>query len=480
MKKVLKQGIPAKSIYKLLFLPLCTAFCLCAAACPGQSATNPDNLPDEDIEAVIPDPATDNPANYVYVRAGASGSGENWSTALAALPEPLERGKVYWMAAGEYPSPSFAEIAQGDAWIQIRHATQESHGAELGWQASYAQQSIFPQNIDVSVDRVIINGQVEDGFKVLGEYGPSAALEVHANHVALLYIDIDGNFQANAAGYHIDGSANGLQLFRDDNVVAYCKIHDCADDGVAVGTSSRLLFKYNRVYRLMGKGNDGDPPTGPYGNGHSDGLEIAALSDSIIEGNYVAMASRGGTTACLYFNDLPPPAAARCSNLLIKNNVFYFDGSFAVYVFQAEGIQFVNNTVWGYYEGGRWGSGMVVGQDVNGLNLKNNIMLFVLFDPFDDSVNFNASRHSGSNNLFGYDLGDWPLATSDKVSSNVDFSGLSGNPRVDESLAPTAFRLLSSSPAVNAGTADGAPSKDFEGTARPQGASIDIGAFEFR
>ena len=41
------------------------------------------------------------------------------------------------------------------------------------------------------------------------------------------------------------------------------------------------------------------------------------------------------------------------------------------------------------------------------------------------------------------------------------------------------FRLQSNSPCIDAGLSEGAPAVDFEGTTRPQGAGVDIGAFEY-
>jgi hypothetical protein len=41
------------------------------------------------------------------------------------------------------------------------------------------------------------------------------------------------------------------------------------------------------------------------------------------------------------------------------------------------------------------------------------------------------------------------------------------------------YHLQSTSPAINAGTISGAPTTDFDGNARPQGALYDIGAYEF-
>ena len=40
------------------------------------------------------------------------------------------------------------------------------------------------------------------------------------------------------------------------------------------------------------------------------------------------------------------------------------------------------------------------------------------------------------------------------------------------------FRLLAGSPAIDTGSATDAPSVDFDGTSRPQGNGVDMGAFE--
>jgi hypothetical protein len=57
---------------------------------------------------------------------------------------------------------------------------------------------------------------------------------------------------------------------------------------------------------------------------------------------------------------------------------------------------------------------------------------------------------------------------------------VSGNVNADPLLTSPGYRPRATSPAVNAGTCDGASRRDFEGVARPQGPAVDIGPYERR
>jgi hypothetical protein len=87
---------------------------------------------------------------------------------------------------------------------------------------------------------------------------------------------------------------------------------------------------------------------------------------------------------------------------------------------------------------------------------------------------------------FGTDASN-PVWTNNLVFGNTtnysatDQTGTNGNISADPMFvdAPTGnYRLQPGSPAINAGSPTDAPTVDFDGTARPQGPAVDIGAFE--
>jgi len=414
--------------------------------------------------------------NAVYVRAGASGTGSSWSDALPALPAAPVRGKTYWMAGGTYAAPNFNTAVSGTSTIEIKHATVQLHGSGTGWQDSYAgTPTIFPDLV-IGSAYVTLDGQSSGGIQVQGSYAGNA-VTITSHHAILRNIDIDGRFATNASGYHVAGSGTGVQISGSDHEISNCLIHDIADDGVAVTAVTRLLFRNNRIYDLMGCGTDtGAGWNGPVFNGHSDGLEVNQAVDSVFEGNFVVMTNVGGTTSAFYMMDTATSTAQYSRNLTIRNNVFYTQRSFAVYMYFVEGLSFVNNTVWGFNEGGPWGAGIAVCRGVTGLNLSNNIALFVRTAY--DGTGFNAAQYTGDHNIFGMNVNEWPLASGDIVASSPGFVSVPGYTSFNAAVTREGFKLVSGSPGVNAGKTVAAVTADIAGTARPLGGVYDIGAFE--
>ena len=81
--------------------------------------------------------------------------------------------------------------------------------------------------------------------------------------------------------------------------------------------------------------------------------------------------------------------------------------------------------------------------------------------------------------------------TGNKLINNLMHSSTSGSNLQVTSAGASSFyvstnqssldlHLKPGSPAIDAGTAEAAPSVDFDGTPRPQGLAFDIGAYEYQ
>lgn len=96
-------------------------------------------------------------------------------------------------------------------------------------------------------------------------------------------------------------------------------------------------------------------------------------------------------------------------------------------------------------------------------------------------IDWTSTRASGvhvQNNIAwmnGY--GNWSVASGSAATEHHNLWG--GDPRFVNAAAGD-FRLRAGSPAIDTGSAAGAPPVDLAGIARPQGAGFDIGAFEFK
>jgi hypothetical protein len=150
------------------------------------------------------------PCHYVLSDAVAGGDGASWATAFATLPEPAERGAVYFFGDGEYGQLMLDEPEADDAWITLRKATEHDHGVDVGWDPAYGDgQAMFTSIVMVS-DRWLVDGQVRDeqdwtdsesyGFRVTGRIeGHTINFGRASNDARFQYIDIGG-----AAGDEFD------------------------------------------------------------------------------------------------------------------------------------------------------------------------------------------------------------------------------------------------------------------------------------
>lgn len=412
--------------------------------------TSPSTTDPSDTTDTSDDTTDDGPPPVVcegdchYVRAGSSGSGADWADAMAALPDVLEAGHVYFVAAGEYGGYTFDDGSDPATPTRIVRATASDHGTDDGWDPTYADGVAQYGPLVFSAPGVAFDGR--GATRVVGAFEGTVVV-IEASDVEVRGNDVDGAFAA-PDGSHTEGACTGMSISGDRVTVAGNVIHDVADDGVSIAGSTEASFVGNTVHALHACGTDGG--CGPCYNGHSDGIEIYDIHDSELVGNLVYDVR---STAALFFgnwaDDLGEGPSEYCTNLLIANNLLYApETGFVAYIEDASGIVVVNNVMWGSNQGAY--GGLAIGVDVEDLELWNNAIVSINYAHLGSS--HDAAEHRGDYNLFGKSNGQWVDGANDVIAADPGFAGIGGidDPAV-EAPVPEDFVPMDGSPLIDAG-----------------------------
>lgn len=164
------------------------------------------------------------------------------------------------------------------------------------------------------------------------------------------------------------------------------------------------------------------------------------------------------------------------------NNISFNNSGFGIQLWHyPSNVAIFNNTIFNNASGG-----IVLGTDTSGvtvdyITVANNIVV----NNGGEGVSEQGAADSstGTHNIYKNNLvegnsgGSFSLqngltATS-TVAASPQFVNDTGNASGD-------YHLLSTSPAIGAGIASGAPSTDFDGNPRPQSGVVDIGAYQYQ
>ena len=262
------------------------------------------------------------------------------------------------------------------------------------------------------------------------------------------YIRIDG-FEVFGMGY-AGGDASGFVIYNGghDVVIEHNDIHDigrlCTDTtngetGIFI-EQPNVTVESNTIHDIgrFAPGENGCSPSTSYYTNHDHGV----------------YADGSGPTA---------------SGAMIRNNIFWNNKrgwSIQVYPGSVSNLSILNNTF--AYANPYSAGHIIIGANTTGARIIDN----VFYQPNSAGIDFYSGTASGmvvANNISTNAIGT-------ATPSGVSFSNNLAN--TDPQLDPS-FRPASSSPAVDRGQTLTDVSADVVGCTRPQGASSDIGAYEY-
>jgi parallel beta-helix repeat protein len=273
-----------------------------------------------------------------------------------------------------------------------------------------------------------------------------------------------------SAGFN--GKWGILTGFVDDVLIENNVMHHSIDEhGIYVSNSGdRPVIRNNLVHDNHANGihMNGDLSEG------GDGI----ISGALVENNFIRGNGEGGGSGINMDG---------VSNSLVRNNLVFDHHSSGISLYRIDGGDgsknnvVVNNTFITAADG-RWAVNISGGSTGN--TVLNNILY--TFHSFRGAITIDSSSRPGFvsdynsvMNRFSTNGGGSVITLTAWRALGYDLHSFLAEPD-DHFVDPDAdLHLLADSPAIDAGTATQAPSTDLEGTARPLGAAVDLGAYEY-
>jgi hypothetical protein len=400
--------------------------------------------------------------------------------AFGAAPEA--RATDYWV--GPSGNNGNSGLSAGAAWATLVFAADQVgpgdtvHVLPGSYQGFYLDTSGTPGNpitfvadapgVSITAD----NPSTPDGINIEG-----------ADHVV-----IDGFTASNRTRAGIRAALADFITIRN------CTAGDNGRWGIFTGFTDDLVVENNETYgSVLEHGiyvsNSCDRPTvrgnlihDNHGNGiHLNGDQSQGgdglIENALIEGNVIYGNGVGGGSGI---------NGDGLVDSVVRNNLLYDNHASGVSLYRIDGAAgatnnlVINNTIVNASDG-RWCVNISDGSTNN--TVRNNILYN--FHSFRGAItidsaslagfssNYNAviSRFSDDGGSSVIDLAAWQALGYDANSFVSTPAVLFATPGIDFHLSPT-------SPALDAGTASGAPAEDLDGDPRPVGAGYDIGAYE--
>ena len=361
-------------------------------------------------------------------------------------------------------------------------------------------------------DIVTVRAGTYAGFHLTTDGTAAAPITFHAESGVIIDtrnattpdgINLEGADFVIIEGFRVDGAGGGIPragIRSVTNTGVVIRNNVCDRNGrwgIFTGFSENLLIENNECSRSgiehgIYVSNSADNPTvrgntvwGNNANGLHFNGDASQGGDGIISGALIE-------NNVIYGNGAAGGSGINGDGLqssVIRNNLLYDNHASGISLYRIDAAQggrnnlIVNNTVVVAADG-RWA--LNIQNDSTGNRVFNNVLYS--HQSFRGAISLSTeslvgfvSDHNATEDRFTTNDGDtvltlaqWRAATgqeSHSIASSPDV--LFVNPAAGD------YRLVAGSAAIDAGTLTQAPPLDLAGIARPQGAAIDIGAYEF-
>jgi len=425
------------------------------------------------------------------------------SIATASLTLDLAIGRVLYVAGSGNDANDGLSETRPKRTLRAIHALTQPGDSVLVMDGTYTE-----SNPNADVLTISRSGTASGWIAYIGYPGQQPfikarnwqAIKIQADYIIVDGITMEGNRaevtleQAQAEASNLNNpitSGNGIGIAPPfDNktrrvhhvIVRNNEVRDFPGGGIGSQQSDYITIEGNRVYRngwYAPYGNSGISFYQSWNSDQSTGIKM------IIRGN---IAYENYNYIPFYFSD-PDPAQRKVTDgngiiiddsrntqhdsalgaylgqTLVENNLVFNNGGRGLSAFSSDHVIFVNNTSWMNATHPNIASETLVG-DASDVTFLNTIIVA----RSDKRVNtvFNASSFAYLFNLISGGTSFNPGAGGNNIFAAPQF--------VDA--ARQLFQLAAGSAGIDAGRADGAPARDLARRARPQGAGVDIGAYE--
>jgi len=470
-----------KRFYSIIFSLLIVASIL--SACGGGDTSSPEDAsgnnqpqvsspnnnpgsssPSVELPITVPGPGSE-----FFVDPAGSDSNDGsqaapWQTIQHAV-DSVSPGDTILVQSGTYQGARIEQSGTSDAWIILKAAPD----------ANVLVNSPGPNNRHDSILEIetwegdeTVSFWVINGLEVAD--APNWGIDVRGNESNHSHhFIVQNNFVHNNG---IDEGKTGIFFaFIDDVVVQGNESFGNGEHGIYLSNSGdRFIVRGNRLHNNVN--------CGLHINGDLESGEDGIISDGLVENNIIY---ENGKEGCSGIN------MDGVDTAIIRNNLLYENHAGGISLFQENGaictqnVQILNNTIM-QAEDGRWAINISDDDCVNN-KIFNNIILTrhewrgsILIPSsgisgFESDHNIVMDRFSPDDDNSVISLSEWQSLGFD-VNSIVSIHDVVFDASND-------FRLISGSPAIDTGLILTDLESDMEGTSRPQGVGIDIGAYEF-